>query len=140
MALTARFFVDTSAAARMSNHLVAEKVSPLIEAGLVATCGVLDAEALYSARSADEYETLRADRIAAYEYVPTNDEHWQAALNAQRLLARTGRHRSVGIADLLTSVLAGVNQLTVLHYDADFEVAATVLEFEQRWVATRGTL
>jgi predicted nucleic acid-binding protein len=140
MALTARFFVDTSAAARMSNRLVAEKLSPLVEAGLVASCAVLDAEALYSARSADEYETLRADRFAAYEYVPTNDEHWQAALNAQRLLAQTGRHRSLGIADLLTSVLAGVNRLTVLHYDADFEIAATVVEFEQRWVAARGTL
>jgi predicted nucleic acid-binding protein len=124
----------------MSNHVVAERLSPLLEAGLVATCGVLDAEALSSARSADEYEALTADRIAACEYVSTNDEHWQAALNAQRLLARRGRHRSVGIADLLTSVLAGVNQLTVLHYDVDFEVAATVLEFEQRWVAARGTL
>lgn len=140
MALTARYFLDTSAAARMSSAMVSEKLSPLIEAGLVATCGVLDAEALYSARSADQYEALRADRIAAYEYVPTDDEHWQLALNAQRLLAQAGRHRSVGIADLLTSVLASVHRLTVLHYDADFEVAATVLEFEQRWVAVRGAL
>jgi predicted nucleic acid-binding protein len=124
----------------MSNRAVAVKLSPLIEAGLVAACGVLDAEALYSARSAHEYEALREDRIAAYEYVPTNDEHWRAALDAQRLVARTGRDWAVRIADLLTSVLASTNQLTVLHYDADFEVAATVLDFEHRWVAVRGVL
>jgi hypothetical protein len=35
---------------------------------------------------------------------------------------------------------ASTNPLTVLHYDPDFEVAATVLEFEHRWVAARGVL
>ena len=44
--------------------------------------------ALYSARGANEYEELWNDRRLAYEYLPTNDEHWQAGLNAQRALAR----------------------------------------------------
>jgi hypothetical protein len=30
--------------------------------------------------------------------------------------------------------------LTVVHYDADFETAATVVAFEQVWVAPRGSL
>lgn len=38
-----------------------QKVGPLIEAGLVATCAVLDAEALYSARSPADYERLWDD-------------------------------------------------------------------------------
>jgi predicted nucleic acid-binding protein len=140
MALTARFLIDTSAAARMGQPVVAERLGPLIEAGLVATCAVLDAEAFYSARTPAEFETLRRDRRAAYEYVPTDDEHWQNALDAQFHLARTGRHRSVGIADLLTAVLAQSNGLTVLHYDSDFETAATVLEFQHGWVAAPGAL
>jgi hypothetical protein len=30
--------------------------------------------------------------------------------------------------------------MTVLQYDSDFEIAAEVLEFEQRWVLPRGTV
>src|ERR1700724_2394172 len=106
----------------------------------VATTAARDAEALYSARGADEYEELWNDRRLAYEYLPTNDEHWQAALNAQRELARAGRHRAVGVHDLLTAVLAAAHNLTVVHYDPDFETAATVLAFEHRWVLPRGPL
>ena len=140
MAVTARFLIDTSAAARMANPDVAERLAPLIEGGVVATTASLDAEALYSARSADEYEQVWNDRRLAYEYLPTNDEHWQAALNAQRELARTGRHRAVGVHDLLTAVLAATHNLTVVHYDSDFETAATELAFDHRWVLPRGTL
>jgi len=42
--------------------------------------------------------------------------------------------------DLLVSVLAARHRLTVLHYDADYEVAATVVDFEQRWIMPRGSL
>ena len=124
----------------MANPDVAERLAPLIKGGVVATTAALDAEALYSARGADEYEELWNDRRLAYEYLPTNDEHWQAALNAQREVARRGRHRAVGVHDLLTAVLAAAHNLTVVHYDSDFETAATVLAFEHRWVLPRGTL
>jgi predicted nucleic acid-binding protein len=107
---------------------------------VVATCATLDAEALYSARNPGEYEQLRADRRSAYEYLPTDDEHWQAAFAAQRELAQTGRHRAVGIADLLTAVLAGEHRLTLVHYDADFDIASEVMAFDHRWVAPRGSL
>ena len=140
MALTARFLVDTSAAARMRHPAVAEVIAPVIESGLVATTAVLDSEAFFSARTPDEFARLRIDRRAAYEYLPTDDEQWQDAIEAQFELARTGRHRSVGIPDLLTAVLASAHGLTVLHYDADFETAATVLDFHHRWVAEPGSL
>jgi predicted nucleic acid-binding protein len=100
---------------------------------VVATTASLDAEALYGARGPAEYEQLWADRRAAYEYLPTNDEDWQSALSAQRDLARQGQHRAVGVADLLTATLAATHHLTVVHYDADFETAATVLAFQHQW-------
>ena len=81
-----------------------------------------------------------ADRRAAYEYLPTNDEDWQSALSAQRELARHGQHQAVGVADLLTATLAAADHLTVVHYDADFETAATVLAFQHQWVLPRGSL
>ncbi|MDQ2845601.1 MAG: PIN domain-containing protein [Actinomycetota bacterium] len=136
----ARFLIDTSAAARMHHPMVAERLGLLIEAGLIASCATLDAEALYSARSPAEYEQLRADRRTAYEYLPTEDRHWQQAFDAQRELARTGRHRAVGIADLLTAVLAGEHQLTLVHYDADFDIGAEVIDFDHRWVIERGAV
>jgi hypothetical protein len=134
VALIARYLINTSAAARMRHPQVSRRLRPLIEGGVVATTASLDAEALYSARGPAEYEQLWTDRAAAYEYLPTDDEHWQTALGAQRALARSGRHRAVGVADLLTATLAAAHQLTVVHYDADFEAAATVLTFQHRWV------
>jgi predicted nucleic acid-binding protein len=140
VAVIARFLIDTSAAARMPLAAVADRLAPLITGGLVATCATLDAEALYSARSLAEYEQVRTDRREAYEYLPTDDGHWQRAFDTQRSLARTGRHRAVGIADLLTAVLAAQHGVTIVHYDADFEIAAKVLAFEHRWVLPRGSV
>jgi predicted nucleic acid-binding protein len=140
VALTARFLIDTSAAARMQDPRIGGVLGELIEAGLVATTAALDAEAFYSARSADQFAHLRDDRRKAFEYIPTNDEDWQSALDAQYNLALSGRHRSVGIADLLNATLARRHGLTILHYDRDFDTAASVLDFEHRWVADRGAL
>ncbi|MFD6389173.1 PIN domain-containing protein [Nocardia sp. NPDC055029] len=140
MAITARYLVDTSALARMRHSEVAAQLIPLIEAGVVATCAAIDSEVLYSARNPVEYEQVRADRRALFEYLPTNDEHWQSAFAIQRELARSGRHRAVGIHDLLASVLAIEHRVVLFHYDADFETVASVVDLNHRWVAPRGSL
>lgn len=140
MALIARYLIDTSAAARMTIPAVRDQLAPLISAGVVATCATLDAEALYSARSPAEYEQIRADRGAAYEYLPTEDRHWQQAFDIQRELAATGRHRAVGMAELLTAVLAVEHVVTLIHYDSDFDVVRDHLDLDQRWVSPRGSL
>ena len=124
----------------MTHPEVAARLAPLIEAGFVATTAQLDAEALYCARNAAEYGQIWSDRRLAYECLPTNDEDWQAALAAQRRLASTGRHRAVGMADLLIATLAGAHDVTLIHYDADFEIAAEVLPFEHQWALERGTI
>jgi len=140
MAVTAEFLIDTSAAARMMLPAVRARLEPLIEGGVVGSCATLDAEALYSARNVAEYEQIMADRRMAFEHLPVDDDHWSRAFRAQLRLARSGRHRAVGIADLLTAVVAAEHRLTVVHYDADFEIAAEVVDFDHRWVAERGTL
>ena len=49
----------------------------------------------------------------------------------------TGRSAS---PTLLTATVAAQHKLTIVHYDADFEIAAQVIDFDQRWIAERGTL
>jgi predicted nucleic acid-binding protein len=140
VAVIARFMIDTSAAARMSVAAVRARLEPLIKGGVVATCATLDAEALYSARNLAEYERIMADRSMAYEHLPIDDDHWTLAFRAQHRLAESGRHRAVGIADLLTAVVAAEHRVAIVHYDADFEIAAEVIDVDHRWVAERGTL
>jgi predicted nucleic acid-binding protein len=140
MAVIAEYLIDTSAAARMSLPAVRARLEPLINGGVVGTCATLDAEAFFSARNVAEYEQNMADRRIAYEHLPIDDEHWSRAFQALHRLARSGRHRAVGIADLLTAVVAAEHRLTIVHFDGDFEIAAEVVDFEHRWVAGRGTI
>ncbi|MBA4021617.1 MAG: VapC toxin family PIN domain ribonuclease [Gordonia sp.] len=135
MAVVARYMIDTSAAARMRSPQVASQVAPLIESGQAATWAGLDAEALYSARTLDEYERVRDNRRLSYEYLAADDEHWKSAFDVQRVLAGQGLHRAVGVIDLLTAVLARQHGLVVVHHDHDFELISQVMDIRHRWVS-----
>jgi predicted nucleic acid-binding protein len=74
---------------------------------------------------------VHADRHEAFECFPIHDGQWRGAFEAQRVVARTGRHGALGIADVLTAVLSAEHGMTVLHYDSDFEISAEVLDFER---------
>ena len=138
MALIARYLVDTSVWARRRHPAVAARAVPLIGSGLVATCSVLDAEALYGTRSPAEYEQIRHDRRVAYEFLVTDQEAWDRALDVQRQLAGRSMTRSVGIPDLLVAAVAELHRVTVLHYDADFDHIASVTGQSTEWVVPRG--
>jgi hypothetical protein len=85
MAAVASYLADTSALARMRHPAVVAALVPLIEAGLVATCGVIEFELGWAARSGEEYDQVRADRDADYEWLATHDEDWRRALEVQSL-------------------------------------------------------
>ena len=138
MALIARYLVDTSVWARRLQPGVAARVTPLIGGGLVATCSVLDAEALYATRSPAEYEQVRRDRRAAYEFLVTDQEAWDRVLDVQRQLASRSMTRSVGIPDLLVAAVGALHRVTVLHYDTDLEHVAVVTGQSAEWVVPRG--
>ena len=139
MAVVASHLIDTSAAARVSYQLVADRVLPLISAGLAATCAPLDFEALWSARSPVEYEQVRSDRTLAYEYLSTDDGDWQRAFEVQRELARLSELRAVGMPDLLIAAVAERHRVTVLHYDGDFETIARITGQPTEWAAFPGS-
>lgn len=138
MAVVARYLLDTSVWARRRHPDVAQRVVPLIGTGLVATCSVLDAESLYATRTATEYEQVRHDRRSAYEFLITDQEVWDRALDVQRELAARSMTRSAGIPDLLVAAVAELNRVTVLHCDADFDHISAITSQPVEWVVPRG--
>jgi len=140
MAAVASYLADTSALARLRYGPVAAALGPMIEAGLVATCGVIEFELGWATRSGKEFDELRADRGAGYEWLPTHDEDWRRALGVQATLWRGGQVRAVGFPDLLTAAVAERERVTVLHYDSDFDLIARVTSQPVEWVVPRGTV
>src|SRR5262249_53025756 len=84
----------------MGYESVRNRVKPLLNAGIVASCAALEAEALYSARSPEEYKTLRSQRAAIRTYLDTEERDWRQALEVQRELAARSQLRGCGIQDL----------------------------------------
>jgi predicted nucleic acid-binding protein len=140
MAAVASYLADTSALARLRHQPVAAVLGPLIEAGLVATCGVIEFELAWATRTAAEFEQLLADRDTGHEWLATHDEDWRRALDVQGALWRLGQVRAVGFPDLLVAAVAEREQVTVLHYDADYDLIAHVTGQPMRWVVPRATV
>jgi predicted nucleic acid-binding protein len=140
VAAVARFLADKSALARLHRPTVFAQLGPLIEVGLVATCAMIDFELLWSTRSASEFDELRADRRLGYEWLPTEDTHWRRALEVQRQLWVDGLIRSVPLPDLLIAAVAEANELTVIHYDADYDKIASMTGQSTEWVVPPGTV
>jgi predicted nucleic acid-binding protein len=140
MAAVATHLADTSALARLGRPEVAAALGPLIEAGLVATCGVIEFELGWATRTSAEFDQVRADRDAGYEWLATHDQDWHRALNVQATLWRTGRVRAVGFPDLLVAAVAERERVTLLHYDSDYDLIAGVTGQPMQWVVQRGTV
>ncbi|MFC0439308.1 PIN domain nuclease [Kutzneria buriramensis] len=135
----ARYLADTSALARLHKAVVYEFLGPLIEAGLVAICSMVELEILYSARGKGDYESRRAQLAAGFERLPSPDEVWQRAVEVQEGLARRGSHRGVKLPDLLIAATADRHGVVLLHYDVDYDDIAAITDQPTRWVVPPGT-
>lgn len=140
MAAVAAYVADTSALARLHHPTVAAIVAPLVEAGLVATCAVIDFELAWATRTGAEFDQLRADRTTGYEWLPIDDGDWRRALDVQSTLWHTGRVRAVGFPGLLIAAAAERERLTILHYDSDFDAISHVTGQQTQWVVPRGSV
>jgi predicted nucleic acid-binding protein len=136
MALT--HLVDTSVLTRLRQPLVRDSVEPRVERGELARAGISDLEVGYSARSATEWDQL-ADALEAFELVETTGKHVQRARQVQRLLA-SKHQRGRKIPDLLVAAAAEERNLTVLHYDADFDLIAAITGQPCQWVLAAGEI
>jgi predicted nucleic acid-binding protein len=140
MAAVASYLADTSALARLHHAPVAAVLGPLIEAGVVATCGVIEFELGWATRSSADFDQVRADRGVGYEWLAIHDEDWRRALDIQAALWRTGRMRSAGPPDLLIAAVAERERVTILHCDSDYDLITEVTGQPTQWVVPRGTV
>lgn len=140
MAAVARYLADNSALARLHHPQVVAVVAPLIEAGLVATCPMIEFEMLWSTRSPAEFAEVRTDRSLGYEWLPIDDLDWRRAIDVMAELWSSGRPRSVPLPDLLIAATAERHRVTVLHYDADFDLIASITAQPVEWVVPAGTV
>ena len=134
------YLADKSAIVHLAEPAVAARLVPLIMAGEVATCGVVELEVLYSARSEKDLKEIRRDRALAYPRVPMSQADFARAEDVMALLAKKGHHRAVSLPDLLIAAVAERAGLTVLHYDADFDIVASATRQRAEWIAPQGSL
>lgn len=140
MAAVARYLVDKSALARGGNPQVAEVLTPLVKGGLLAICGVVELEMLYSARNAQDHHQMRFELESGFEWLTTEEDDFRRAVEVQSMLAATANHRAVSVADLLIAAVAERHRLPVLHYEADFDLVARHTTQPTRWILPRGSV
>jgi hypothetical protein len=133
-----RFLADTSVLKRLDRPAVQAVVYPLTHAGELARPSICDLEVGYSARNGAEWDQM-VRPLGAFVLVDTTAEHVHRALRVQRLLAEQSQ-RGRKIPDLLVAAAAEQAGLTVLHYDADFDLIAAVTGQPCQWVVPAGSI
>lgn len=111
-----------------------------LESQEIATCDMVRLEILLSVRNITEFRRTR-EGLSAVPDCPIGKREWQRALWVyERLAGQGGAHqRSVQHADLLIAAAAESAQVTLVHYDEDFERIAEITGQPTRWIVPRGS-
>lgn len=141
------FLVDNSVLQRVHrSDAVAEALIDLLATGELASCLPQLLEEGYSARGAEEHRMLIDASMKAKVFLEPDPEVARLAVELQRRLFISGQGRAVGVSDLQIAATAlrhttGDRRVSVVHYDADFEVLAAVeAAFAHRWIVPRGSV
>jgi predicted nucleic acid-binding protein len=130
--------LDTSVLTRLREPAIRKTIESRAERGELARAGISDLEIGYSARSAAEWDHL-AEALQTFELVETTADHLRRARRVQRLLA-SKHQRGRKVPDLLVAAAAEARDLTVVHYDADFDRIAAVTGQSCQWVVPAGSV
>lgn len=143
-AVTTQYLIDTSAWMRLDDDAVPyeriEAVATAVSANEVWASIILRLEVGYSARTA-EHHAVDQERLDRLPQASLHEGTGERAVALQRQLAAVGHHR-VPPPDLLVMAIAECHDLTVLHYDKDFDVIAerTDCTAESEWLVPRGSV
>jgi predicted nucleic acid-binding protein len=131
------WLIDKSALVRLAGSPDAVDWASRIERGLVRITTVTRLEVGYSARSGqDLWAGLRQPPVSAMpvEYLtPTIEDR---AVEVLTLLADRGQHRAPSVPDLIIAATAELAGLTVLHFDKDFDLIASITGQPAEWLST----
>lgn len=136
----ASWIIDKSVLARIDMAAVAEAVLPRLRAGQVGVALVTELEVGYSARSNQDYAATRRDLLDLLIPVTMPVRAEERARELQRDLVSRGQHRGVSVPDLVVAAIADIEELTILHYDADFDLIAAVTSQPTEWVVPSGSI
>jgi len=125
VAVAAGWLVDKSASARATEPGGRSLIEAL--AGMLFLCPMGELEQLHSARSARDYDSVKAELHGGFEVVQPPADIFDRALDLQRDLAHHhGMWHRTPIPDLFIAETALHHGLGVLHVDRDYERIAEV--------------
>jgi predicted nucleic acid-binding protein len=136
----ARWLVDKSALTRLAQPAVNEALWMPILRGTLGISICTELEMGFSARSAEDYLETREKLVERLVPVALPLRAEDRAREVQVALIGRGQHRTVSVPDLLIAATAEIEGLTVLHYDADFDLIAEITGQPCEWVVPKGTL
>lgn len=133
-----KYLIDTSVLHRLKNEEVLAKVRAITLNGEIARCSITDLEYLFSARNEEEWEGA-SHLLSRFFNIEIQPEHFVRAVQVQRILAQKSQ-RGRKIPDLIIAAVAEQLDLTVLHYDIDFDQIADVTGQRSEWIIPAGRI
>ncbi len=135
-----RWLIDKSALWRVGRPSIADVLQSRMSLGLVGISIATELEIGFSAQSFDGYRKMRSRLIDALVPVALPLRAEDRARDVQSALVERGQHRAVSVPDLLIAATAEIEGLTVLHYDAHFDLLAEITGQPMEWVVPRGSI
>ncbi len=130
--------IDTSVATRLDRPEVAQQLRLATACGRIGRTRMTDLERGFSARNGNDWGVLIGG-LGVFPLVEVEDTDLRDALDVQRRLAAKGQ-RGRKLPDLIIASAAKRLELTVLHYDQDFELIAAETGQSCEWVVPRGSI
>jgi len=136
----AAYLADTSVYVLQNRHqVVRDRFVTLLTQGRLAACHMTALEYLNNAADPESYEVLWA-ALHTQRWVHVTSEAMTRALEVHHSMAERSQHRHFRLPDLIIAATAELANLTVLHYDADYDRIAGITGQPTEWVAPKGSL
>jgi predicted nucleic acid-binding protein len=129
------YLVDTSVLTRLRLPRLS---STLLGLGRLFYSPVSGLELRFSASNERDYQKLTTI-LEGFDRLELTDATFDTADRTQRLLAKAGL-KGRPVPDLIIAAQAELAGLTLLHYDADFDLISSVTGQPTLWVAPPGSI
>lgn len=136
MALT--HLADTSVLTRLNRPPIRETMRSLLAERSIGCCRLSRLELGHSARTAAEWDRLMG-ATSVFALLEVEPADLRRAGEVQRLLADAAL-RGRKVPDLVIAAVAERAELTVLHYDRDFELISQVTGQQHEWAVPPGEI